>query len=264
MTRIHLPTNLKTRTGVPEGKDARIKNGYVEVKGEQKVVRKRPSAHEGIPIGTGTAQGGIAISEGGTSYIYTVNGDTGLLSAQLDFSDYSTQDFGTAVDQGPAETPYSVPATTVEYVTLGFDVSGNRIRKTITTTYAGREVTGQYRQTLVGSIVGGVAGVILPVINETFNHVYYGASEAACNAQADSAAIAIYPVSPTWSTHPTWSFTLNSGLSTYLASYHDYTDSEGPPGNATGLYGFGGATNEVTQLNIYYLDNHIIWTYDLI
>lgn len=77
--RYPLSTTLKTRTGVPEGKDARLKNAYVEVRGEQSVVRKRPQAQGGVPVGTGTAQGGIGLTVGGVDYIYTVNGDVGAL-----------------------------------------------------------------------------------------------------------------------------------------------------------------------------------------
>lgn len=75
--RIPLSTTIKTRTGVPAGKDARLVNSYVEVKGEQSVVRKRPIAQGGVVIGTGTAQGGIGFTLNGIDYIYTVNGDVG-------------------------------------------------------------------------------------------------------------------------------------------------------------------------------------------
>lgn len=76
--RVPLSTDYKTRTGVPD-KDARIKNGYVESRGEQSVVRKRPVARGGVEIGTGTAQGGIGLNIGGVDYIYSINGDIGAL-----------------------------------------------------------------------------------------------------------------------------------------------------------------------------------------
>jgi len=66
MTRLPIATDLKTRTGVPAGKDARLNNAYVETKGEQSVVRRRPSAQGGIAVGTGTAQGGIGLTINGT------------------------------------------------------------------------------------------------------------------------------------------------------------------------------------------------------
>ena len=80
MTRIHLASNLKTRTGAPSTKDARIQNGYIEVKGNDSAVRKRPAAQGGVSVGTGQAQGGIGLNIGGTPYIYTVNGDVGALN----------------------------------------------------------------------------------------------------------------------------------------------------------------------------------------
>lgn len=77
--RIPLATTIKTRTGVPAGKDARLVNSYAEVKGEQSVVRKRPCCRGGVSVGTGTAQGGIGFTLNGTDYLYTFNGDTGAL-----------------------------------------------------------------------------------------------------------------------------------------------------------------------------------------
>jgi len=78
MTRINLSTDLKTRTGAPD-KDARLKNCYVEVRGDQSAVRRRPSVQGGVAIGSGTAQGGIGIIISGVDYIYSVNGDVGTL-----------------------------------------------------------------------------------------------------------------------------------------------------------------------------------------
>lgn len=74
--RIPLATNLKTRTGAPSTKDARQVNSYMEIKGEQAAVRKRPAAQGGISVGTGTAQGGIGFSIGGTPYFIGFWGDT--------------------------------------------------------------------------------------------------------------------------------------------------------------------------------------------
>ena len=74
--RIPLPTDLKTRTGAPSDKDARQKNSYVETRGEEAIVRKRPSAQGGIPIGTGVAQGGIGLNINGTPYFIGFWADT--------------------------------------------------------------------------------------------------------------------------------------------------------------------------------------------
>jgi len=88
MPRFPLSTDIKTRTGIPANKDARLINAYVETKGPvndpnnppQSIVRKRPCARGGVAIGTGTAQGGLGFSLGGTDYIYTFNGDVGSLN----------------------------------------------------------------------------------------------------------------------------------------------------------------------------------------
>lgn len=70
--RINLATDIKTRTGAPD-KDARQKNSYIEVKNEQAIVRKRPSAQGGVSVGTGTAQGGYGtvLFWGDTAYTIT-------------------------------------------------------------------------------------------------------------------------------------------------------------------------------------------------
>jgi len=73
--RIPIASDLKTRTGAPD-KDARLKNSYVEIKGEQPIVRKRPSGQGGIPIGLGIAQGGIGLVIGGVPTIIAVWDDT--------------------------------------------------------------------------------------------------------------------------------------------------------------------------------------------
>ncbi len=73
--RINLATDYKTRTGAPD-KDARQKNSYIEVKNEQAIVRKRPSAQGGIAVGTGIAQGGIGLTINGTPYFIGFWADT--------------------------------------------------------------------------------------------------------------------------------------------------------------------------------------------
>lgn len=73
--RIPLSVPYKTRTG-DTTKDARLKNAYAEVRGEQSVVRHRPSARGGVAVGSGVAQGGIAINIGGVDSVIGVYGDT--------------------------------------------------------------------------------------------------------------------------------------------------------------------------------------------
>ena len=75
--RLPLATSLKTRTGAPEGKDARLKNCYVETRGDQSIVRKRAIAQGGISIASvGTiSQGGIEIIINNQQYIINIFGD---------------------------------------------------------------------------------------------------------------------------------------------------------------------------------------------
>ena len=73
--RIPLQTDLISRDGIVS-KDARLKNCYVEVRGESSAVRRRPSAQGGVAVGSGTAQGGIGFNIAGTDYFIGVWGDT--------------------------------------------------------------------------------------------------------------------------------------------------------------------------------------------
>lgn len=72
---IPLATDFKTRTSAPD-KDARQKNSYIEVKGEQTILRKRPSAQGGVSVGTGIAQGGIGLNINGVPYFIGFWADT--------------------------------------------------------------------------------------------------------------------------------------------------------------------------------------------
>jgi len=76
--RLPLATSLKTRTGAPEGKDARLKNCYVETRGDQSIVRKRAIAQGGISIASvGTiSQGGIGVNVNGVDEVFYFYGDT--------------------------------------------------------------------------------------------------------------------------------------------------------------------------------------------
>lgn len=71
--RLPLAINLKARTGTPD-KDARVKNGIVEVKGESSLVRLRPGISESEATGLGLfAQGGMQFGR----VLYSMNGDIG-------------------------------------------------------------------------------------------------------------------------------------------------------------------------------------------
>lgn len=60
MSRIPLPTSLKTRTSAPD-KDARMTNCYAEIKGNDAVMRKRAGISLVSSMTAGVAQGGIEV-----------------------------------------------------------------------------------------------------------------------------------------------------------------------------------------------------------
>lgn len=69
--RLQLATDLKKRAGIPD-KDARIKNGIVESRGDSTVVRKRPGFSAADASGLGLlAQGGMQFGD----VLYVVNND---------------------------------------------------------------------------------------------------------------------------------------------------------------------------------------------
>lgn len=76
--RFQLPTQLKTRQGDTE-KDARIKNGYVEIHGQLGKVRKRPGVNDLGIIEAGVAQllacwnGPLSVIEDSLSELTIVN-----------------------------------------------------------------------------------------------------------------------------------------------------------------------------------------------
>lgn len=184
-------------------------------------------------------------------------------------------DFGTTV-QGPAETSYSVPADTVAYVTIGTDDIGNSVRKIISTTYAQRGPTaaeGGGGFTYTNAI--GVGGILV-------------ASPAAAWA-------GFYASIPNLSANSRWNIcpVVSGGSGFYVYDYNEPTyDAPDINGNVNirdaimkNNYSGGGiscaeiaariTTIAVTYAiaesvigaaaaNAYYLDTHIVWTYDVV
>ena len=117
--RIPLITDLKTRTGVPAGKDARQVNSYVEANENGQTLRKRPAARGGVTTNTGKAQGGIGLTIGNpaTPTLYLFNGDI--------FGTY-TSGIGT---NWSSSTTYSsgdhVSVGFVDYWALGSTINNN-------------------------------------------------------------------------------------------------------------------------------------------
>ena len=86
--RLPLATDLKARVGAPD-KDARIKNGIIEIRGESSVVRQRPGVSEALATELGLfAQGGMMF---GDYLVYVAN------DILLGFSDFDLA-FGFGLD----------------------------------------------------------------------------------------------------------------------------------------------------------------------
>lgn len=250
--RIPLATTYKTRTGAPQGKDARLKNCYVEVKGNEPFVRKRPAAGGGATIGSGTAQGGIAITVAGVENLITFNGDIVSTDTILDIADYPTVDFGVVYYAGPAETAYSVPATEITTSIVGITANIKNIVKTVTRTYSSRSVPSQWKVDATWISLNDAEWT--PSYSES--KTGYGSSQ---NAAIDNAASLC-------SAQPAIFYkTAFPGVDARYASYvrpnfrygiyvndifQSYGDSFGY--NSVATY---------TQLTLYYLDVHEVWTY---
>lgn len=163
MTRIPIATDLKTRTGAPSTKDAKLVNSYVEVKGEQSVVRKRPAAQGGIALGTGTAQGGIGLTIGGTPYFFGLWGDTlqtytgsgttynsSTVYVQGDHVSYNFGDYWAPTDV-PVDAPSS-PSTSWSRIYVP--------RRTIlSATPSGARISVSTSETFAPYVPGGIYGI---------------------------------------------------------------------------------------------------------
>lgn len=165
----------------------------------------------------------------------------------------ATKDFGVTT-QGPAETPYSVPADTVTYETIGYTPCGGLLRKTITTTYSARSELDAVKVIMSGYHNAEGSTPLLD-INGTFN--FYGATSIIARDAAQAYAITVYPTTANFTGFPN-PWTLNTTATTYLTGWYSYGEVE----IAGALY-YASLVSE-TLLDLYYLDTHIVWTYEII
>jgi len=286
MSRIPLATDLKTRTGAPD-KDARLKNCYVEVRGDQSAVRRRASCQsDGDVIVAGTAQGGIGLTINGTDLVVTVNGDDivmgsgsiggggGYIGTQpvsladpnvsdinwmllipyCDEADilaaYPTDDKGTSVYAGPAETAYTVPQTTVTRTIHGETPCGQLLIKTVTKTYSARTVENQFKYTYQGyagySSISALDtprddGIQWNLLAASLPQVVNGATQVPLSGCPDN---------PVYASHYT------TGIYTIYCSNNN--------GCAGGSSGCASVRWAQSTLTLYYLDVHEVWTYSVI
>mgnify|MGYP003527456538 CR=1 FL=1 len=81
--RLPLATDLKARVGTPD-KDARVKNGIIEIRGESSVVRQRPGVSEALATDLGLfAQGGMQFGD----YLVYLNNDVVFVFSDFGFYD---------------------------------------------------------------------------------------------------------------------------------------------------------------------------------
>lgn len=186
----------------------------------------------------------------------------------------ATHDFGTTT-QGPAETPYSVPADTVEYSGWWVNACGETVRRVITTIYDGRGPTaaeggGGYTYTnavgVSGILVSSAAAVwagfyasmpnltaysswnICPTVNQAGGTNIYAYNEPSYDAPDVNGNITIR----------------DNTMMTSIAG-HDITCSEvaGRVDVPFAVYYLPNYSRVVAlAANAYYLDTHIIWTYE--
>jgi len=290
MTRINLSTDLKTRTGAPD-KDARLKNCYVEVRGDQSAVRRRASCQsDGDVIVAGTAQGGIGVTINGTDLVVTVNGDDivmgsgsiggggGYIGTQpvsladpnvsdinwmllipyCDEADilasYPTDDKGTSVFAGPAETAYTVPQTTATRTIHGETPCGQLLIKTVTKTYSARSEANQWKTEgdWIGNKPYGVEQ-FQPASMGRYSIVYASSSAAGRQALIDDGVAHAIP-SCTFEGR-TYTLPIGATLNQQPAAI-----------SHTGEFGYYTYTCSwtQTQLTLYYIDIHEVWTYSVI
>jgi len=285
MTRINLATDLKTRTGAPD-KDARLKNCYVEVRGDQSAVRRRASCQsDGDVIVAGTAQGGIGVTINGTDLVVTVNGDDIVMGsgsigggggyigtqpvslADLNVSDinwmllipycdeadilaaYPTDDKGTSVFAGPAETAYTVPQTTVTRTIHGETPCGQLLIKTVTKTYSARSEANQYKYSSEAGI--GYTSIDQSELSNQLDPRWNQIADCLPQNYSGRTQIPVLGCP----TNPIRASTGNTLYTIYC------TINNGCTSSSSGCVALSWARNTVT---LYYLDVHEVWTYSVI
>lgn len=178
---------------------------------------------------------------------YTWGFVTGSTCATVTLPD--THDFGTTT-QGPAETPYDVPANTVTYSNIGYTPCGGLLRKIITTTYAGRSASNAFKVSGAGYDGvnhDGYGTTVNLAADAWFGQLTYGADSC-------PGSLVVSPPNGVW---------LQS-----ISSISDFVYCDAwlalngvCPGSSTGPVAAGTITSGLT---IYYLDTHIIWTYEIV
>lgn len=105
--RLPLATDLKARVGTPD-KDARVKNGIIEIRGESSVVRQRPGVSEASATALGLlAQGGMAFGD----YLVIINGDESYYFTYDDQTGFWTFSGGYSLITGSSLSGYDPDAS---------------------------------------------------------------------------------------------------------------------------------------------------------
>lgn len=163
-----------------------------------------------------------------------------------------TQDFGTVQYQGPSETALTVPATTVTYTIIGKTPCGDDVRRITTKTYSSRSVANQWKSTGAG----------YTYISNLLTTVLYGSSLN--NLAGNYAALALSFFPETFEI-PTGTFYTNKFSLANDGNIYYATRQIPPAAPTTGAYILDSTILvNSSQLTLYYLDVHEVWTYDLV
>lgn len=173
----------------------------------------------------------------------------------------TTYNFPTTVFAGPSETPYTVPETTVEYVTIA-NTNCGLYRKVITKTYASRSEANQ-RKVVVNyaANITAIGEFVTPIYGAS--GTYLGATRIACLNLWQTAVIPFLQVS------------VDSGWGQYFDNPHasastpsqiEYDKYTSPGGALIAANQPIYAANENAEiaLTLYYLDVTETWSYEIV
>jgi len=173
----------------------------------------------------------------------------------------STNDRGTSVFAGPAETAYGVPQTTVEITTVAETPCGLALRKTVTKTYSSRHETGEYVLAAASCPQVAYAVDYSPAPSPVSHGFVASATSNGCALLAANQLLAAAPSRYDYIPNPTYyslkeSAVVTIGVGAVLfGNYH----------NATRLGGSYSHFSTVPSIgDSYYLDVHEVWTYSVI
>lgn len=187
-----------------------------------------------------TGTGGLIAIWGGYSWCIINGADCSVIQMP------PTYDFGVLEYAGPSETAYAVPQTTTTPATVGATPCGASLRKTVTKTYSGRSTAGQWRYDIQNTSAFFYSSVYVGQLADNIGVI---SAWVMANAPA-SINCAIYGAQYLY---------LPTTDSKYLSSVNPIYCADIGAGTGCDNHYFS-----PTQLTLYYLDVHEVWTYEII